>query len=254
MPPIRIIPCLDVKNGRTVKGVQFENLRDAGDPAELAALYDRQGADEVCFLDISASQEGRTTLLAAVRRTAQTCFCPLSVGGGVRSLADIRALLLAGADKVSINSAALQDPEFVARAADKYGSQCIIVAIDAKMVAPGRWEAFSHGGRKATGRDVLEFAAQMAAFGAGEILLTSMDRDGGLAGYDTKLLAQVGAVADVPIIASGGVGHLDHFVSGALEGRADALLAASIFHFDRVEIASVKSHLAKAGIWVRPPL
>lgn len=252
MPTIRLIPCLDVKDGRTVKGVQFENLRDAGDPAELARTYDRAGADEICFLDISASNEARGPLLAAVSRTAETCFCPLTVGGGVRSLADIRALLLAGADKVSINTAAMLDPDLVARAADKHGAQCIVVAIDARRSRPGFWEACTHGGRVKTGRDVVEFAAAVAAKGAGEILLTSMDRDGARSGYDLELLRAVTDAVSVPVIASGGAGNLQDLADGALMGGADALLAASIFHFGEFSIAEAKRFLAQAGLAIRP--
>lgn len=253
MPTIRLIPCLDVKDGRTVKGVQFENLRDAGDPAELARKYDREGADEICFLDISASNEARGPLLEAVSRTAETCFCPLTVGGGVKGLADIRALLLAGADKVSINTAALLDPDLVARAADKHGTQCIVVAIDARQTGPGIWEAFTHGGRVSTGRNAVDFAREVAAKGAGEILLTSMDRDGARNGYDIALLRAVTAAVSVPVIASGGAGTLQDLADGALKGGADALLAASIFHFGEVSLPEAKSFLAAAGVNIRPP-
>lgn len=252
MPTIRLIPCLDVKDGRTVKGVQFENLRDAGDPAELARKYDREGADEICFLDISASNEARGPLLAAVTRTAETCFCPLTVGGGVKSLADIRALLLAGADKVSINTAALRDPDLVARAADKHGAQCIVVAIDARRTGPGRWEAYTNGGRVPSGRDAVEFASAVAEKGAGEILLTSMDRDGARNGYDLDLLRAVTGAVHVPVIASGGVGSLQDLADGALKGGADALLAASIFHFGEVGLGQAKRFLAEAGLDIRP--
>jgi cyclase len=248
----RIIPCLDVKDGRTVKGVNFVDLIDAGDPVEQARAYDAAGADELCFLDITASHEDRGTLLDVVRRTAEQCFMPLTVGGGVRTLEDIRQLLLAGTDKVSINTAAVRDPEFVAAAAAKFGAQCIVVAIDAKATGPGRYEIFTHGGRRGTGIDAVAFARAMEAQGAGEILLTSMDRDGTRAGFDLGLTRAVSDAVAIPVIASGGVGTLDHLVEGVREGRASAVLAASIFHFGQHSIAEAKAHLARAGIAVRP--
>jgi imidazole glycerol-phosphate synthase subunit HisF len=247
----RIIPCLDVAGGRVVKGVNFVDLRDAGDPVEQAAVYDAAGADELCFLDIGASAENRDILLEVVARTAERCFMPLTVGGGVRQLEDIRGLLLAGADKVSINTAAVGEPELVARAAQKFGSQCITIAIDAKAVAAGRWEVFTHGGRKPTGLDALGWARRMAELGAGEILLTSMDRDGTRLGYDIALTRAVADAVGVPVIASGGVGSLAHLVEGIREGHANAVLAASIFHFGEHSIAEAKAALAAAGIPVR---
>jgi len=250
MLKLRVIPCLDVRDGRVVKGVNFENLRDAGDPAEQARIYDRQGADEITFLDIAASVEGRGALLDAVRRTAEACFTPLTVGGGVRSLDDIRTLLLAGADKASINTAAIKDPSLVNRAAEKFGAQCIVVALDAKSVGPGKWELFTHGGRNPTGIDALEFAREVADRGAGEILLTSMDRDGTKVGYDVELLRQVCSAVSVPVVASGGVGNLQHLVDGARAG-ASAVLAASIFHFGQHSVNDAKAALAAAGLPVR---
>jgi len=246
----RIIPCLDVKDGRVVKGMQFVDLRDAGDPVEQARLYDAQGADELCFLDITASHEQRDTILDVVRRTAEQCFMPLTVGGGVRTVDDIRKLLLAGADKVSVNSAAVANPEFVSEAAEKFGSQCIVVAIDAHR-APGRFEVFTHGGRRATGIDAIDWAARMADYGAGEILLTSMDQDGTKAGFDIELTRSVADAVSVPVIASGGVGTLDHLVAGVREGHATAVLAASIFHFGEFTIAQAKAHLKARGVAVR---
>ena len=248
---IRIIPCLDVHAGRVVKGVNFVNLIDAGDPVEQARVYDAAGADELTFLDITASHENRDTILDVARRTAEQCFMPLTVGGGVRTVEDIRKLLLAGADKVSINSAAVARPEFVQEAATKYGDQCIVVAIDAKQTAPGRWEVFTHGGRKPTGLDAVQWAERMVAYGAGEILLTSMDRDGTRAGFDLALTRAVADAVTVPVVASGGVGTLDHLVEGVLEGHASAVLAASIFHFGTYSIAAAKEHLAQAGVAVR---
>ncbi|HEX4294333.1 MAG TPA: imidazole glycerol phosphate synthase subunit HisF [Rhizomicrobium sp.] len=251
MLKIRVIPCLDVKDGRVVKGVNFVDLRDAGDPVEQAMLYDAAGADELCFLDITASHEKRAILLEIVRRTAEVCFMPLTVGGGVRTLDDIRALLLAGADKVSIMTAAVHDRSFVARAAEKFGSQCVVVAVDAKQVAPGRWEVFTHGGRNPTGLDAAAYAREVAELGAGEILLTSMDRDGTKEGFDLALTRAVADAVAVPVIASGGVGTLDHLVEGVRDGHASAVLAASIFHFGEATIAQAKDRLAEAGLPVR---
>ena len=247
----RIIPCLDVKDGRVVKGVNFVDLRDAGDPVEQAKIYDAAGADELCFLDITASHEKRDILLDVVRRTAEVCFMPLTVGGGVRTVDDIRALLLAGADKVSIMTAAVINPAFVAEAARKFGRQCIVVAIDAKLADNGRFEIFTHGGREATGLEAISWARHMVELGAGEILLTSMDRDGTKVGYDLPLTRAVADAVGVPVIASGGVGTLDHLVEGVEEGHASALLAASIFHFGEHSIAEAKNHLAAAGVPVR---
>ncbi len=247
----RIIPCLDVADGRVVKGVNFVDLVDAGDPVEAAIAYDAAGADELCFLDINATHENRATMHDVVRRTATHCFMPLTVGGGVRTPEDVRALLLAGADKVSFNSAAVADPDVVARAADRFGSQCIVVAVDAKAVAPGRWEIFTHGGRRETGIDAVEFASLAAAKGAGEILLTSMDRDGTRAGFDIELTRTIADAVPIPVIASGGVGALAHLAQGVREGHASAVLAASIFHFGEYSIAEAKAHMAAAGIPVR---
>ena len=247
----RVIPCLDVDRGRVVKGVNFVDLVDAGDPVEQARVYDAQGADELCFLDISASHEGRDTLLDIVAGTAEACFMPLTVGGGVRSLDDIRKLLRAGADKVAIMTAAVARPELVREAAETFGAQCIVVAVDAKRVAPGRFEVFTHGGRTATGLDAVDWARRVAALGAGEILLTSMDRDGTKRGFDIELTRAVADAIDEPVIASGGVGTLDHLVEGVRDGHASAVLAASIFHFGTHTIAEAKAHMAAAGIAVR---
>ena len=255
MLKVRVIPCLDVKDGRVVKGINFLQLRDAGDPVEQAMLYDRAGADELCFLDITASHENRGIILDVVRRTADVCFMPLTVGGGVRSIDDIRALLLAGADKVSINTEAVRRPEFVREAAEKFGSQCIVAAIDAKQ---GRFahngppfEVFTHGGRSATGIDAIQHAVRLVEYGAGEILLTSMDRDGTRSGYDIALTRAVADAVGVPVIASGGVGGLEDLVSGVRDGHASAVLAASIFHFGEASIGDAKAALAKAGLPVR---
>lgn len=252
---IRIIPCLDVKDGRVVKGVNFVDLIDAGDPVEAAKVYDAAGADELCFLDITASSDNRETIFDVVAKTAEQCFMPVTVGGGVRSPEDVRKLLLAGADKVSFNTAAVSDPDVVARAADKFGNQCIVASIDAKRVADGgedeRFEVFTHGGRTPTGIDAVEFAQLMVAKGAGEILLTSMDRDGTKDGYNLPLTRAISDAVSVPVIASGGAGSLDHLVDAVVEGHANAVLAASIFHFGTYTIAEAKKHMAEAGIPVR---
>ena len=251
----RLIPCLDVKDGRVVKGVNFVDLRDAGDPVQCAIAYDEAGADELCFLDIAATHENRGTLMDVVRRTAEVCFRPLTVGGGVRTTEDIRNLLLAGADKVSINSAAVADRRIVRAAAEKFGSQCVVVAIDAKQVSKSgetsRWEIFTHGGRRPTGIDAVDFAREVAALGAGEILLTSMDRDGAKIGFDIALTRAVADAVTIPVIASGGVGTLDHLVAGIVEGHASAALAASIFHFGEFSIREAKQHMAAAGVAMR---
>lgn len=247
----RVIPCLDVTGGRVVKGVEFVNLRDAGDPVEMAAIYNREGADELVFLDITASSDSRNTMVDVVQRTADQVFIPLTVGGGIRTVEDIRALLAAGADKISINTAALARPEVITEGAEMFGTQCITVAIDARQVEPGRWEVFTHGGRRSTGIDTVEWAARAAELGAGEILLTSMDRDGTLAGYDLPLLEAVSAAVNIPVIASGGAGTLAHFAEALEPDRADAVLAASLFHFGTLRVAEVKDYLAERGIPVR---
>ncbi len=251
MLKVRIIPCLDVKDGRVVKGVNFVDLVDAGDPVEQARVYDAAGADELTFLDITASSDNRDIILDVAASTAEQCFMPLTIGGGVRTIDDIRRLLLAGADKVSINTAAVRRPEFVAEAAERFGAQCIVVAIDARQSGPGAWEVFTHGGREPTGIDAVEWAKRMAASGAGEILLTSMDRDGTKAGFDCALTRAIADAVPVPVIASGGVGTLDHLVEGVRDGHASAVLAASIFHFGTYSIREAKAHMAKAGVPVR---
>ena len=253
----RIIPCLDVHDGKVTRGVQFGKaeageLRNVGDPVELALRYNEQGADEMVFFDITASAHGRASMVDVIERTAAQCFMPLTVGGGIRTVEDMSTMLKAGADKISINSSALSNPELITAGAERFGSQCIVVSIDAKRVAPDRWEVFSHGGRKATGLDAVEWAKRMAAYGAGEILLTSMDRDGTEKGFDLELTRAVADAVSVPVIASGGVGNLDHFVDGVVKGHASAVLAASIFHFGRHSIGEAKQHMAKAGIPVRP--
>ncbi len=247
----RLIPCLDVKDGRVVKGVNFADLRDAGDPVEIARAYDAAGADELCFLDITATHENRGILYDAVARTAEACFMPLTVGGGVRALDDFRKLLLAGADKVSINSAAVANRSFVREAAEKFGSQCVVVAIDAKQAGTGRWDIFTHGGRRPTGIDAIEFAKEVTSLGAGEILLTSMDRDGTGKGFDIELTRAVANAVSVPVIASGGAGTLDHLVEGIRDGHATAVLAASIFHFGTFSISEAKQHLWANGVAMR---
>jgi imidazole glycerol-phosphate synthase subunit HisF len=248
---LRVIPCLDVKDGRVVKGVNFVALRDAGDPVEQARAYDREGADEITFLDIAASHENRDTILDVVARTAAEVFIPMTVGGGVRSVEDIRRLLLAGADKASINSAAVADPALVSRAAEAFGSQCIVVAVDARQAGPGRWEVFTHGGRRPTGIDAVAWCARMAAAGAGEILLTSMDRDGTKIGFDLELTRAVADAVSVPVIASGGAGNLQHLVEGIVDGHADAVLAASIFHYGEFTVHQAKQHMARSGVQMR---
>tara|TARA_R110002124_G_scaffold26566_5_gene95562 strand:- start:2024 stop:2782 length:759 start_codon:yes stop_codon:yes gene_type:complete len=248
----RVIPCLDVKDGRVVKGVNFVDLVDAGDPVEAARAYDAAGADELCFLDITASHEERATIFDVVAKTAEQCFMPLTVGGGVRTVEDVRKLLLAGADKVSINTAAVVRPEFVREAAEKFGNQCIVVAIDAKEVGPGKWEIFTHGGRARTGIDAVDFARQVTSLGAGEILLTSMDRDGSKAGYNIPLTRAVADAVTIPVIASGGVGTLDDLVTGIRDGHASAVLAASIFHFGTYSVGEAKAYMAARGIPMRP--
>jgi cyclase len=248
---VRVIPCLDVKDGRVVKGVNFVDLRDAGDPVEAAVAYDAAGADELCFLDIAATHENRATMFDVVRRTAEACFMPLTVGGGVRTVEDIRTLLNSGADKVSINSAAVSRREFVKEAAEKFGDQCVVVAIDAKRGKGDRWEIFTHGGRKSTGIDAIEYAQEVVSLGAGEILLTSMDRDGTRQGFDIPLTRAIADSVSVPVIASGGVGNLDHLVEGIRDGHATAVLAASIFHFGEFTIRQAKDHMARAGLPMR---
>ena len=251
----RIIPCLDVENGRVVKGVQFVDIRDAGDPVEVAKRYDEQGADEITFLDITASHEGRETTIHTVEAIAEQVFIPLTVGGGIRTIEDIRNMLNAGADKTAINSAAIYNPEFVKEAAEKFGSQCIVIAIDAKKVSeegePGKWEIFTHGGRKPTGIDVVEWAVRMTNYGAGEVLLTSMDQDGVKSGFDIELTRAVSEAVNVPVIASGGVGNLQHLADGVTHGKADAVLAASIFHFGEHTVEEAKLHMQEQGIEVR---
>ncbi len=248
---VRVIPCLDVKDGRVVKGVKFVDLRDAGDPVEAAIAYDAAGADELCFLDITASHEKRGIILDVVQRTAEACFMPLTVGGGVRTIEDIRALLSSGADKVSINTAAVERRAFVKEAAEKFGDQCIVVAIDAKATGPNRWEIFTHGGRNSTGLDAIAYAKEVVSLGAGEILLTSMDRDGTKKGYDIPLTRAIADAVPVPVIASGGVGNLDDMVEGIRGGHATAVLAASIFHFGEYSVRQAKEYMAKAGLPMR---
>jgi imidazole glycerol-phosphate synthase subunit HisF len=250
---VRVIPCLDVAGGRVVKGVNFVDLRDAGDPVEAARAYDAAGADELCFLDIGASHEGRETILDVVARTAEVCFMPLTVGGGVRTADDARALLLAGADKVAVNSAAVARPELVADIAARFGSQCIVGSVDARSVGEGRWEVFTHGGRKATGVDAVEHAINLARLGAGELLVTSMDRDGTRDGYDLALIRMIADAVSVPVVASGGVGGLHHLVEGVTQGHASAVLAASIFHFGEASIGDAHAALREAGLAVRSP-
>ena len=247
----RIIPCLDVDNGRVVKGVKFVEIRDAGDPVEIARRYDEQGADEITFLDITASSDNRDTMVHVVEAMAEQVFIPLTVGGGIRKVEDVRRMLNAGADKVAINTAAVARPDLVREAADHFGAQCIVVAIDAKQVGPGKWEVFTHGGRKPTGLDAVEWAQRMARYGAGEILLTSMDRDGTKDGFDLALTRAVADAVSIPVIASGGVGNLDHLAEGVLDGHADAVLAASIFHFGTYTVAQAKQRMAERGIEVR---
>ena len=247
----RVIPCLDVTDGRVVKGTKFLNLRDAGDPVECAKMYDRQGADELVFLDITASSDGRATMVSVVERTAEQCFMPLTVGGGIRAVEDFRTMLRAGADKVSVNTSALQRPELISEAAEAFGSQCVVVAVDAKRDGPGKWRVYTHGGRKPTERDAIEWIVEAAKRGAGEILLTSMDADGTCGGYDLQLTRAVSEAVGIPVIASGGAGELQHLADVLREGRADAVLAASIFHFGKYTVAEAKEHLASQGLPVR---
>jgi cyclase len=247
----RVIPCLDVTDGRVVKGTKFLNLRDAGDPVECAKMYDRQGADELVFLDITASSDGRATMVSVVERTAEQCFMPLTVGGGIRAVEDFRTMLRAGADKVSVNTSALQRPELISEAAEAFGSQCVVVAVDAKRDGPGKWRVYTHGGRKPTERDAIEWIVEAAKRGAGEILLTSMDADGTCGGYDLELTRAVSEAVGIPVIASGGAGELQHLADVLREGRADAVLAASIFHFGKHTVAEAKEHLASQGLPVR---
>ena len=247
----RVIPCLDVTDGRVVKGTKFLNLRDAGDPVECAKMYDRQGADELVFLDITASSDGRATMVSVVERTAEQCFMPLTVGGGIRAVEDFRTMLRAGADKVSVNTSALQRPELISEAAEAFGSQCVVVAVDAKRDGPGKWRVYTHGGRKPTERDAIEWIVEAAKRGAGEILLTSMDADGTCGGYDLELTRAVSEAVGIPVIASGGAGELQHLADVLREGRADAVLAASIFHFGKHTVAEAKEHLATQGLPVR---
>jgi cyclase len=247
----RVIPCLDVTDGRVVKGTKFLNLRDAGDPVECAKIYDRQGADELVFLDITASSDGRATMVSVVERTAEQCFMPLTVGGGIRAAEDFRTMLRAGADKVSVNTSALQRPELISEAAEAFGSQCVVVAVDAKRDGPGKWRVYTHGGRKPTERDAIEWIVEAAKRGAGEILLTSMDADGTCGGYDLELTRAVSEAVGIPVIASGGAGELEHLADVLNEGRADAVLAASIFHFGKHTVAEAKEHLASRGLPVR---
>ena len=247
----RVIPCLDVTDGRVVKGTKFLNLRDAGDPVECAKMYDRQGADELVFLDITASSDGRATMVSVVERTAEQCFMPLTVGGGIRSVEDFRTMLRAGADKVSVNTSALHRPELISEAAEAFGSQCVVVAVDAKRDGPGKWRVYTHGGRKPTERDAIEWIVEAAKRGAGEILLTSMDADGTCGGYDLELTRAVSEAVGIPVIASGGAGELQHLADVLNEGRADAVLAASIFHFGKHTVAEAKDHLASQGLPVR---
>lgn len=247
----RVIPCLDVTDGRVVKGTKFLNLRDAGDPVECAKMYDRQGADELVFLDITASSDGRATMVSVVERTAEQCFMPLTVGGGIRAVEDFRTMLRAGADKVSVNTSALQRPELISEAADAFGSQCVVVAVDAKRDGPGKWRVYTHGGRKPTERDAIQWIVEAAKRGAGEILLTSMDADGTCGGYDLKLTRAVSEAVGIPVIASGGAGELQHLADVLRDGLADAVLAASIFHFGKHTVAEAKAHLASQGLPVR---
>ncbi len=247
----RVIPCLDVTDGRVVKGTKFLNLRDAGDPVECAKMYDRQGADELVFLDITASSDGRATMVSVVERTAEQCFMPLTVGGGIRAVEDFRTMLRAGADKVSVNTSALQRPELISEAAEAFGSQCVVVAVDAKRDGPGKWRVYTHGGRKPTDRDVIEWIVEAAKRGAGEILLTSMDADGTCGGYDLELTRAVSEAVGIPVIASGGAGELQHLADVLRDGRADAVLAASIFHFGKHTVAEAKEYLASQGLPVR---